>query len=177
MLVRIEKDRDRAFIHQLHGHHRLKNPVATFTPSLRSASQNSSYSALATSGGAAEMSSASAAARVTIKRECETTSALPFMSSSERFHLPCSSSKMRRFAHFSAIDAATEEVSSRPTPAESSAGADFTCHAPSTVTFARLTLCRTARMQIFRYFSALRRLLDRVEAFSASLRYLFLSCF
>src|SRR6266446_9693829 len=63
---------------------------------------------------------------------------------------------MRRFAHFSAIDATTAGVSSRPTPRRIISPAPTSpVTRPSTVTFARLTLCRTARTQIFLFFSAL----------------------
>src|SRR5258705_2837616 len=78
---------------------------------------------------------------------CETTSAAPFTSSSERFIFPCSSSKMRRFAAFSANDAATAAESSRPTPSKIINPAPISpVTRPSTVTRARLTLCTTARI-------------------------------
>src|SRR5215471_10693261 len=78
---------------------------------------------------------------------CETTSALPFTSSNERFIFPCSSSKIRRLATFSATAAATCELSSFPTPSRIiSPGPISPVTCPSTVTFARLTRCTTTRI-------------------------------
>src|SRR5271157_228255 len=125
-----------------------KMPVATFTPSPRNASQNSSYNFLASSGGAAEMKLGRRCPRASpYSVNCDTTSASPFTSSSERFIFPCSSSKIRRLLAFSAIPAATPEVSSLPTPSRIISPAPISPVArPSTVTFARLTLCTTSRI-------------------------------
>src|SRR6266404_5890278 len=78
---------------------------------------------------------------------CETTSAAPSTSSRDRFIFPWSSSKMRKLATFSAMDAATAGVSSRPTPSSTNNPAPISpVMRPSTVTLARLTLCTTARI-------------------------------
>src|SRR5580704_4548669 len=102
---------------------------------------------------------------------CETTSAAPLTSSRERFILPCSSSKIRRFATFSARDAATAGVSSRPTPSKIISPLPISpVTRPSTVTLARLTLCTTARIQISYSFRGLLSRLSWQLQSSASLR-------
>src|SRR5208283_4955055 len=123
-------------------------PVPTFTPSRRNASQNSSYNFFASSGGAAEMKLGRRCPRASpYSVNCDTTSASPFTSSSEWFIFPCSSSKIRRLLAFSAIAAATAEVSSLPTPSRIISPAPISpVTRPSTVTFARLTLCTTMRI-------------------------------
>src|SRR5215475_6534988 len=78
---------------------------------------------------------------------CDTTSAAPFMSRSERFIFSFSSSKMRRLAAFSASAAATAGVSSRPTPKRIIRPCVISpLTASLTVTLARLTRWTTARM-------------------------------
>src|SRR5229473_372207 len=125
-------------------------PVATVTPSPSSALLNSSYSRAACSGGAAEMKLGRRCPRASpYKVNCETTRAAPFTSSSDRFIFPCSSAKMRRFATFSASEAATAGESSRPTPSSTINPAPISpVTRPSTVTLARLTRCTTARISL-----------------------------
>src|SRR4051812_39474927 len=117
-------------------------------PRLRSLVLNSSYSVAASSGGAAAMKLGRRWPRaLPYSVNCDTTSAAPLTSSSERFIFPASSSKMRRFATFSAIDAATEEESSLPRPSNIISPASISpVTRPSTVTFARLTRCTTTRI-------------------------------
>src|SRR5215471_5791265 len=131
-----------------------KIPVPTVTPIFRSASQNSSYSFFANSGGAAEIKLGRRCPRASpYSVNCDTTRALPFTSSSERFIFPCWSSKIRRLATFSAMAAATGEVSSFPTPSRIiSPGPISPVTLLSTLTFARLTLCTTARILPLRFF-------------------------
>jgi len=104
--------------------------------------------ATALSGGAAEMKLGRLWPRASpYKVNCETTRELPCTSRSERFILPWASSKMRRLATFSAIDAVTCDVSSRPTPSSTINPAPISpVTRPSNVTRARLTLCTTARI-------------------------------
>src|SRR6516165_45959 len=79
---------------------------------------------------------------------CDTTSAAPFTSRSERFIFSFSSSKMRRLAAFSASAAATAGVSSRPTPKRIIRPCGISpLTAPLTVTLARLTRWTTARIR------------------------------
>src|SRR6516164_1574024 len=123
-------------------------PLPTVTPSFCNASQNSAYSLLASSGGAAVIKLGRRCPRASpYSVNCETTSALPFTSSKERFIFPAASSKTRRFASFSAMDTATSELSSFPTPSRIISPAPISPVTwPATVTFARLTLCATARI-------------------------------
>src|SRR5215470_3478228 len=125
-----------------------KIPVPTVTPIFLNASQNSSYRFFASSGGAAEMKLGRRCPRASpYSVNCDTTRALPFTSSNERFIFPCSSSKILRLATFSAIAVATDEVSSFPTPSRIiSPGPISPLIFPCTLTFARLTLCTTARI-------------------------------
>src|SRR5216683_3814317 len=124
-------------------------PVATVTPSPCSALLNSSYSRAACSGGAAEMKLGRRCPRASpYKVNCETTRAAPFTSSSDRFIFPFSSSKIRKFATFSASEAATAGESSRPTPSKTINPAPISpVMRSSTVTLARLTRCTTARIE------------------------------
>src|SRR5580698_4849070 len=124
-------------------------PVCTSTPCFRNAEQNSSYSATACSGRAAAIKLGRRCPRASpYKVNCDTTSAAPFTSSSDLFIFPCSSSKMRKFAHFSAIEPATAAVSASPTPSRIiSPDALDPVTRDSTVTCARLTRCSTALIE------------------------------
>src|SRR2546425_641216 len=77
---------------------------------------------------------------------CEMASSAPFVSTSERFILPASSSKMRRSAILSASQRASSSESCCPTPISAhSPGPICPLIFPSTDTLASLTHCTTAR--------------------------------
>src|SRR5262245_20199260 len=143
-------------------------PVATVTPSWRRVSQKTSYSALASSGGAAAMKLGRRPPRASPYRvNCDTTRAEPFTSRRDRFILSFSSSKMRRLAAFSASDAATAAVSSLPTPRRIIKPCEISPEtAELTVTLARLTRWMTARMRfaVCRVFYEIPALPDQVGA-------------
>ncbi len=78
---------------------------------------------------------------------CETASSPPPTSSSERFILPASSSKMRRFTILSTIHATSAAPSPVPAPRSTRSPRPMRpTTSPSTRTSARETRCTTARM-------------------------------
>jgi len=167
--VRIEKDRDRpSFTSST-----TSSPENSSGGRSRQACEafaNSSYSALATSGARRDEVGLRCRARHHKSVNCETTSALPF--SPARTFLPA---RLRRCAgsrHFSP-SMGTEEYLRADAQQNHQPGADFTCHAPFHRHLRRLTLCRTARMQIFRYSLRSAFAPTGSKHFSASLRYLF----
>src|SRR3954465_12199683 len=79
---------------------------------------------------------------------CEMARSAPPVSSSDRFILPASSSKMRNSQTFAARKVASATVSPCATPTRTQRpAAIWPTTFPSTVTLASLTLCTTARMR------------------------------